>query len=216
MFLEIASTWRELSMGLVCSRVLRSESSIRPTAAPKAPKFRAGPLDEFLAAPATPTPSESAAEHMMPHVANICKVHMMFYPGGGDEWEEDEAVSNFLTTGRPKFCKMQCTSHTERLQLALLDQKHGMDASFLNAKEKSFLDALNEDEKRRMFSLTDEDMESLDETKEGEDIKMPSLPSSSSSAKQKTRPYPLSEPVEMPGEVADIIKDTLSRLFKFQ
>ena len=186
-----------------------------PAAPPPKPR-PLGPLDEFLAAPATPASSESTAELVMARVAKIGKVHMTFYPGGGDEWEEDEAVSNFLTTGRPKFCKMQCTSHTERLQLALLDQKHGMDAAFLNAKEKSFLDALNEDEKRRMFSLTDEDMESLDETKEGEDIKMPSLPSSSSSAKKKTRPYPLSEPVEMPGEVADIIKDTLSRLFKFQ
>ncbi|CAE7492783.1 unnamed protein product [Symbiodinium natans] len=149
-------------------------------------------------------------------MAKIGKVHMTFYPGGGDEWEEDEAVSNFLTTGKPKFRIMQCTSHTERLQLALLDEKHGMDAAFLDAKEKSFLDAMSQDEKRRMFSLTDEDMESLDETKEGEDMKMPSLPSSSSSSQQKkTRPYPLSEPVEHPGEVADIIKDTLSRLFKW-
>ena len=175
-------------------------------------------MDDFLAALATPPPSESTPEPMMARVANIGKVHMTFYPGGGDDWEEDEAVCSFLTTGKPKSCKMQCTSHTERLQLALLDQKHGMDAAFLDAKEKSFLDAMSQDEKRRMFSLADEDMASLDETKEGEDMKMPSLPSSSSSAKQKTCPYPLSEPVEMPGEVAEIIKDTLSRLFfpKFQ
>ena len=152
----------------------------------------------------------------MAYMAKMGKVHMTFYPCGGDEWEEDEAVSNFLTTGKPKFRTMQCTSHTERLQLALLDQKHGMDADFLDAKEKAFLDAMSQDEKRRMFSLTDEDMEILDETKEGENMKMPSLPSSSSSSQQKkTRPYPLSEPVEMPGEVADIIKDTLSRLFKW-
>ena len=163
--------------------------------------------------PPTPTPSGGTAERWMAHVANMGKIHMTFYPGGGDEWEEDEAVRNLFTTGKPKFCKMQCTSHTERLQLALLDQKHGMDAAFLKAKEKSFLDAMNQDAKRRMFFLTDEDMAILDETKEGEDMKMPSLPSSSSSAKQKTHPYPLSEPVEHPGEVADIIKDTVSRFF---
>ena len=149
----------------------------------------------------------------MAYMAKMGKVHMTFYPCGGDEWEEDEAVSNFLTAGRPKLCKMQCTSHTERLQLALLDQKHGMDPTFLDAKEKSFLDAMNQDEKRRMFFLTDEDMAILDETNEGEDLKMPSLPSSSSSAKPKTRPYPLSEPVEHPEELADIIKDTVSRFF---
>ena len=46
---------------------------------------------------------------------------------------------------------------TERLQLAAMDQANGMDAFFLQASEKSFLDALSRDEKHRLFLLTAEE-----------------------------------------------------------
>ncbi|CAE7524672.1 unnamed protein product [Symbiodinium natans] len=121
---------------------------------------------------------------MMAHMADMGKFHMSFYPCGGDEWEEDEASHNFLKNLKPKLCNMQCTSLTERLQLALLDHPHGIDSPFLNPKEKSFLDAMSQAERRRMFSLTDEEQAFLDGGKEGEDITMPSLPSSSAGSFQ--------------------------------
>ena len=137
---------------------------------------------------------------------------MTFYPGGADEWEEDEACRSFFR-GKPKLCDMRCTSRSERLQLALLDQEHRMGAAFLNVKEKSFLKTMSRDERCRMFSLTDEEIAVLDGAKEGEPIKMPSLPSSSSSGEKKTRNFHLSEPVEHPVEATDIIMDTVSRFF---
>ena len=151
-------------------------------------------LESFPPPPAASTPSETTAQRMMAHMADMGKFHMSFYPCGGDEWEEDEASHNFLKNLKPKLCNMQCTSLTERLQLALLDHPHGIDSPFLNPKEKSFLDAMSQAERRRMFSLTDEEQAFLDGGKEGEDITMPSLPSSS--AGTQTRSYPLSKPVK--------------------
>ena len=72
---------------------------------------------------------------MLAHIANMSKVHMEFYPCGGNEREEDDTIN---MQGKPQFAKMQCTSHTERLQLALLDQPHGISSSFLSEKEANF------------------------------------------------------------------------------
>ena len=149
----------------------------------------------------------------MARMADIGKAHMAFYPCGGEEWEEDP-LRSLLAKGKPRSCRMQCTSHTERLQLALLDQPHGMGTAYLNAEEKSFLNALNQDEKCRMFALTDEERAFLDEAKEGGVITMPPMPSLPSSAGTQMCPYPLAEPVEHPVEVADILKDTVSRYFE--
>ena len=105
---------------------------------------------------------------------------------------------------------MQCTSHTERLQLAILDQTQGVgETRFLDANEKSFLDAMTKDERHRMFLLTDEEMGELNEATEDEPIRMPN---SQPSAKEKRmRPFPLSEPVDHPMAPADILKGTVER-----
>ena len=113
--------------------------------------------------PSPPTPSENPARHMMARLADVGKANMAFYPCGGEREElgEDE-LHKFLTKGQPKSCIMQCTSRTERFQLALLDQQNGMNPSFINAKEKSFLHAISQDERCRMFSLNDEERDILD------------------------------------------------------
>ena len=107
----------------------------------------------------------------------------------------------------------QCTSRTERIQLALMDQAIGLETSYLTAEEKSFLDAISEDTKNRMFFLSiDEravfDGASDDEVEVEQDIAMPSSPSS---ADTQMNPISWSQPVD----TADILQDSVKQCLSF-
>ena len=140
------------------------------------------------------------------------KGHISFYPCGGGEREEEGPPPS---KGKPQPCSSQCTSHTERLQLARLDLLNGVDPSYLSENERSFLDGQSKEQRKRMFSLTERERAALDGASldEGEMTQLPNLPVST--AAKRMLPYPLSEPVEHPLDVGALLKNTFSRYFRW-
>ena len=104
----------------------------------------------------------------------------------------------------------QCTSRTERIQLALMDRTIGLKASYLKAEEQSLLDAISQDtktSKNRMFFLTGDERAVFDGASDDEVEQDIALPSSPSSAEMQMNPQSWSQPVD----TADMLQDTVKR-----
>ena len=100
-----------------------------------------------------------------------------------------------------------CTSRTERIQLALLDQAIGLETSYLKAAEQSLLVAISQDTKNRMFFLTGDERAVFDGASDDEVEPDIAVPSSPSLAETRTNPTAWSQPVD----AADILQDTMKR-----
>ena len=129
-----------------------------------------------------------------------------------DEKKTEESPSS---DGMTRPCNSQCTSHTERLQLAWLDLLSGVSPSFLSENERAFLNAASKDERKRLFSLTEQERALLDgESLAAGDI--PRLPSRPTSTPPKPMPqYTLSDPVVHPLHTSQILLSTLNRYFRW-
>mmetsp|Transcript_120080 Transcript_120080/g.285264 ORF Transcript_120080/g.285264 Transcript_120080/m.285264 type:complete len:211 (-) Transcript_120080:106-738(-) len=192
-----------------------SKNSKKLTKVPEAKAWQHRPASsESAQHTQTSKPNQTVAPSPSLGMSSILmgKGHISFYPCGGDEREEEGPPPS---KGKPQPCSSQCTSHTERLQLARLDILNGVDPSYLSENERSFLDGQSKEQRKRMFSLTERERAALDGASldEGEMTQLPNLPVST--AAKRMRPYPLSEPVEHPLDVGALLKNTFSRYFRW-
>ena len=150
------------------------------------------------------------------HTASLSSMlgggYITFYPCGDEERAEEGPP---LAKGKPQPCSSQCTSHTERLQLAALDLLSGVSPSFLSESEQTFLNAARRDERKRLFSLTEQERAVLDGAclTEGDITRLPSLPTTT--PPKRMLQHSLSDPVEHPLDTSEILLSTLSRYFRW-